>query len=188
MRNLILVLNFIFVLYSCDTETTPRPWGYPRMILPEHKYRLYDNPNCPYKFEIPVYGQVLNEDNDSCFFDIDFPQFGARWHITTRNYGKEKTDVLKAYEDYRDLVYKHSKKASEIRETILERKNGIGTFFELYGEVPTSAQFFFSDSTKYAIILTFYFKTATKNDSLKPIIDFMKKDLWHLIETIQWKK
>ena len=162
MRNLILVFSLVIFLYSCSNDTTPRPWGYHRLILPEHKYKLYDNPNCPYKFEIPVYGQVLNEDNDSCFLDIDFPQFG-------------------------ELVYKHSKKATEIREHILERKNGIGTFFELYGEVPTSAQFFFSDSTRFAMITSMYFKTATKNDSLKPVIDFMKKDLMHLIETIQWK-
>lgn len=187
MRNLILVFSLLIFLYSCSNDTTPRPWGYHRLILPEHKYKLYDNPNCPYKFEIPVYGQVLNEDNDSCFLDIDFPQFGARWHITTRDYAREKTNVLDAYEDYRELVYKHSKKATEIREHILERKNGIGTFFELYGEVPTSAQFFFSDSTRFAMITSLYFKTATKNDSLKPVIDFMKKDLMHLIETIQWK-
>ncbi len=194
MRNFLSVIKyFIFLLVgatlvSCSDQGTPKPWGFHRIILPEHKYVRYDNPNCPYTFEIPVYGQVLNAKNDSCYLDIDFPQFGARWHITTRDYYKENTDIFKAYEDYRELVYKHSKKATEINETIIEKDNGAGVFFELYGEVPTSAQFFFGDTTRYAMITTFYFKTAMKNDSLKPIIDFMKQDLKHLIETIQWKK
>ncbi len=195
MQNFRWVIKYFFFLgigslifFSCSQEGTPKPWGFHRIIFPEHKYITYNNPHCPYTFEVPVYGQVLNAGNDSCYLDIDFPQFGARWHITTRDYQKERTDIFKAYEDYRELVYKHSKKATEINERVIERENGAGVFFELYGEVPTSAQFFFGDTTRYAMITTFYFKTAMKNDSLKPVIEFMKKDLWHLLETLRWKK
>ncbi len=184
MRRFIWVVSLFF---ACSSDPQPKPWGYHRILLPKHQYQRYDNPNCPFTFEIPIYGQVLNEDNDSCYLDIDFPQFAARWHITTRDFRREQTDFFASYEDYRELVYKHTKKATEIKEEILRYPNGVGVFFELYGEVPTSAQFFFSDTTRYAMILTFYFNTATKNDSLKPIIDFMKEDLKHLIKSIVWR-
>ncbi len=59
--------------------------------------------------------------------------------------------------------------------------------YEIYGEVPTSVQFFYSDSIKHSLMTSFYFNTATKNDSLQPIISYMKKDLTHMIETIEWK-
>lgn len=185
LSSCLLMLSFIA---ACQSERRPKPWGFPRIQLPEHQYRVYDNPNCPFVAEIPVYAVPINEaNNDSCYLDLDFPRFDCRWHITIRDFRRENTDPFSAYEDYRRLVYQHTKKAIEIKEQYISFPNGIGTFFELYGEVPTSAQFFFSDSLRYAIITNFYFRIATKNDSLKPIIDYMKEDLWHFIKTVRWR-
>jgi gliding motility-associated lipoprotein GldD len=58
--------------------------------------------------------------------------------------------------------------------------------FELEGEVPSQFQFYVTDSTKHFLRGALYFRTATKNDSLKPIIDFIKKDVIHLLNTVKW--
>jgi hypothetical protein len=45
---------------------------------------------------------------------------------------------------------------------------------------------FFSDST-HIVLASFYFDTAVRNDSLEPVINFMKDDLKHLAATLKWK-
>jgi hypothetical protein len=48
-------------------------------------------------------------------------------------------------------------------------------------------QFFTSDSTRHFLRGAVYVNTATQNDSLAPIIDFIKQDALHLVKTLQWK-
>jgi gliding motility-associated lipoprotein GldD len=64
------------------------------------------------------------------------------------------------------------------------RKAGL---IELEGEVATSFQFYTTDSTKHFLRGAVYVKTATANDSLAPIIQFLKQDAIHLIQTLEWK-
>ena len=33
-----------------------------------------------------------------------------------------------------------------------------------------------------------YFRTATKNDSLRPVIEHVKRDMIHMLNTLNWKK
>jgi gliding motility-associated lipoprotein GldD len=53
--------------------------------------------------------------------------------------------------------------------------------------VATSFQFYTTDSTKHFLRGAVYVKTATANDSLAPIIHFLKQDAIHLIQTLEWK-
>lgn len=174
-------------LMGCVADPRPRPYAYPRMELPPHRYQTFSRPECPFTFEYPVYGQIEDQRIDSCFFNVSFPRFGCKWHITARQLAPgRKINYHYTLEDFRELVYKHSQKGS-IYESEIATEHGRGQFYELYGEVPTSADFFFSDSTHHALTTSFYFNTATRNDSLKPVIDYMKQDLMHMIETLRWK-
>jgi len=58
---------------------------------------------------------------------------------------------------------------------------------ELEGEVPSQYQFHVSDSAKHFLRGALYFKTATQNDSLRPVIDYIKQDVRHLLETLEWE-
>ena len=58
---------------------------------------------------------------------------------------------------------------------------------ELEGEVPSQFQFHITDSTDHFLRGALYFKTATKNDSLAPAIEFLKSDIIHLLNTLEWK-
>jgi len=181
------ILWILFILVGCEDIPSPKVPGYPRILFPlERTYQLFESPQCPFTFEYPKMGIIGDRRIDSCWVDIDIPAYQCKFHITYKPLNQITTYSF-AYEDYRRLIYKHSQKASEIVETPIRYQNGIGTFFEIYGEVPTSAQFFFSDSLRHAVMCSFYFETALKNDSLKPVIDYFKKDLKHLIQSIHWK-
>lgn len=180
------LLCFLFFFVSCENISVPKQTGYPRILFPEHEYQKFSAPQCPFTFEYPKIGTIGDRRIDSCWVDIIMPSYQCKFHITYKPLN-QKVTYFSAYEDYRRLIYKHSQKASEIVETPLHDANGRGTFFEIYGEVPTSAQFFFSDSLHHAVMCSFYFETALKNDSLKPVIDYFKQDLKHLIQSIHWK-
>ena len=92
-------------------------------------------------------------------------------------------------DDSYKLTSKHQIKAYAIDESILRTSNGhTAVVAELSGEVPSQFQFFSTDSTQHFLRGALYFPTATKNDSLKPIIDFIKVDIIHMLNTLDWKE
>jgi gliding motility-associated lipoprotein GldD len=178
----------LLLMAGCSgDELKPKPHGFPRMELPPHQYKTFDCERCPFTFDYPVYGSVTFVHPDSCRFDIVFDRFGCKWHFTLEHLDEESYTYRQAFEKYRSMIYQHSRKGKVYEEPI-QLSEGVGRFFELYGEVPTSAQFFFSDSSRYAVENSFYFRTALRNDSLAPVIDYMKQDLWHALETFEWRE
>lgn len=187
-------LNLIFVLLglllcSCRSDVPmPRPEGFHRISLPKHEYQQYDNTICPIVFDLPVYAVTDVRKPDSCWVNFHLKPLNCYWHLTYKNLRLARVTPQAAFEDYRRLIYKHSQKATEITETALKTPHGSGVLFQIYGNVPTSAQVFFSDSANHAVMMSFYFNTALKNDSLAPIIEFVKEDMKHMIESLTWKK
>jgi gliding motility-associated lipoprotein GldD len=187
-KGLVLLGVLGCLLVGCAPTPYPRPFGYHRIDFPERAYQQYDAPGCPFTFEYPRYAEVLPRTRtDSCSVTLYFPQFRAYWHLTDRDFARDGAGRNKSFEDYRKVVYKHSQKATNILETPFDWPAGQGVFFELWGEVPTSAQLFVTDSTDRALMASFYFRTASKNDSLAPVIDFLKADMLHLAETLRFE-
>jgi gliding motility-associated lipoprotein GldD len=190
----IAIISSGLLVASCGQKQYPRPKGYPRIELPAHAYQTFKQAGCPFTFEYPAYGKAALVRADSCDLNIRFERLGCTWHLTYQNFNHTRLQGNKtgrisrtqSFEAYRKLIYKHGPKATEIYETTLRTPAGRGTFFELYGEVPTSAQVYLSDSLNQAVMVSVYFNTALKNDSLAPVIDFMKADLRHFANTLRW--
>jgi gliding motility-associated lipoprotein GldD len=62
-----------------------------------------------------------------------------------------------------------------------------GVFFKLTGSVATAKQFFLTDSTKHFLRGALYFDATPNEDSLKIVNDFLQQDMYHMINTFQWK-
>ena len=171
---------------SDSLPPTPRPKGWPRIDLPEHSYQQFSNESCPFTFEYPAIGTIERSKPDSCWMDLYFEPFNCRWHITYRHVPTSGKTLEQHNEEYRKLVFKHIQKVSQIKEDPLEEESGGGIFYELFGTVGVPAQMFFTDGT-HIVLTSFYFDSAVRNDSLAPVIEFMKDDLRHMASTIQWK-
>lgn len=183
-----------FLCFSCSTDYTPKPRGYYKIDLPVKKYIEFNKPGFPYSFEYPVYGVVSQ---DSLFFDqkpenpywinIDFPQFNARIYISYKAIGKNKFDSL--VNDAFTMSYKqHTYRASAIQREQFQTSNGAsGVYFTLKGNAATANQFFATDSTKNFLRGALYFAATPNEDSLRPVNNFLKVDLKHLINTLKWK-
>ncbi|MBK7561073.1 MAG: hypothetical protein IPI68_06025 [Chitinophagaceae bacterium] len=182
-------------LCSCNSNySTGKKKGYFHIDFPEKKYQLFDQPGYPYKFEYPVYALVVK---DSAFFDdkagdwwinIDVPRFAGRIYISYKAIGSEnKFDSL--VRDGFKMAYKqHMDVSTGINDSLIHTPNGVeGIYFSLGGNTATASQFFLTDSTKHFLRGALYFDAAPNTDSLGIVNDFLKKDLQHLINTLQWK-
>jgi len=184
------VFLFLLVLTtSCQREYLPKPIGYNRLALPEAAYRPLPD-SLPYTFEYSRHAILLDDTsaiNERHWIEISYPELKATIHITYKHIDNEK--MLREFMgDAYTLTSKHQIKAYAINELITKTPDGkTAIIAELEGEVPSQFQFTMTDSSKNFLRGALYFNTRVKNDSLAPAIDYMKKDMMHIINTLQWK-
>jgi gliding motility-associated lipoprotein GldD len=181
---------FLLLLYSCGGDFLPKPKGYNRIDLPERGFALLDEDK-PYIFEYSKNASVepdsfnLAEKN---WINLNYRELGGKVHLTYLPLDSKGKDLKTVMNDAINLTAKHQIKAYGIEESVLLTPKGYtGVVAELSGEVPTQFQFFVTDSTSNFLRGALYFNTSMKNDSLAPVIEYIKVDLIHLINTLEFK-
>lgn len=180
------------VTSACQEATyVPKPKGYNRIELPDHHYQTIDD-SYPYQFEYSKHAQVKPDTSwmsEPYWIHLVYQDLGADVQLTYKALNQDKQKLRELLEDSYKLTSKHQIKAYAIDESILITPNGHTVVIaELSGEVPSQFQFFSTDSSRHFLRGALYFPTATKNDSLQPIIDFIKVDIIHMLNTLEWKK
>ena len=195
MKIKITCLSFLLALLTaCNSDYTIKPRGYFKIDFPQKAYQKFDNPAYPYSFEYPVYAEILK---DSLFFDakaenpywinVSFPRFNGKIYISYKDVGKNNFDSL--VNDAFTMSYKqHTYKASSIEPVPFTTPNNLsGIYFNLKGNTATANQFFITDSTTHFLRGALYFDAVPNEDSLRPVNNFLQKDLQHLINTLRWR-
>lgn len=183
-----VVILVVILSTSCRESFTPKPAGYLKISYPEKTYELYDEQE-HYQFEIPHYARVEKDSlrrSEEGWTNVVIPQLNGTIHLSY----KPVDDHLNALiTDSRELVYKHTVKAHGIEETpFIERDDKrFGMIYDLKGDVASAVQFFITDSTTHFLRGSLYFNCQPNRDSLNPVIEFLREDILHLIETTQWK-
>lgn len=183
------------LLLSCNSPyTVGKKRGYYTIAFPEKKYQVFDQPGYPYTFEYPVYAAIKKDSTffqdkaDDWWINIDVPQFGGRIHISYKPIN-ERNRFDSLVEDGFKMAYRqHINMATGIQDSLFSTASGLkGIYFNLGGNTATANQFFVTDSTKNFLRGALYFDATPNADSLGVVNDFLKKDLLHLINTLQWK-
>lgn len=174
---------------SAAPDFTPKPRGYNRIDLPPHRYQVLRGH--PYSFEYSREA-VIKRDSSSIaqphWLNVYYPRLHANVQITYMDVQRDRRLYNKMMEDARKLTGKHEIKATAIDERILKTPSGLrASVFELSGEVPSQFQFYTTDSTHHFLRGALYFKTATANDSLAPVIEYVKTDIVRMINTLKYK-
>ena len=181
---ILMVMSFI----CCKRHYTPKPAGYLRIDLPEKAYREYDS-TCPFSFEYPVYGKIIVDTSriaEPCWINIEFPRFGGKIHLSYKTVNKNLNTYI---EDSRTLAYKHTVKADAITETLYssDERKVYGLLYEIKGDAASNVQFWVTDSSRHFLRGSLYFNVQPNADSLAPVINFVRDDIIHLVETLKWK-
>ncbi len=187
--SIMLIFLASLLINACNETYTPKPRGYFRIDLPDHSYSLFSG-DFPYSFEYPDYAEIGADPyapDQPYWLNIDFPDFEGRIHLSYKVIDGNLAEYL---EDSRQFVMKHIPKASAINDSlILDRdKNLYGLVYQIEGMGAASpCQFFITDSTTHFVRGALYFDVVPNNDSLAPVINFLRKDIEHLLSTFEWK-
>lgn len=186
----LLVLFLIGCIADEDDEVfTPKPRAYFSIEFPPHSYRQFDSV-CPFTFEYPKKSFLLPADehkNESCWMNIHYPQFKAKIHIS---YKAVNGNLANYIEDARELAIRHQIKASGLEEQVIihDSVRVFGLLYDIAGNTATNLQFYVTDSTRHFVRGSLYFNCVPNIDSLKVVVDYIRQDMLHLMETFRWKK
>lgn len=181
----VVVFIFCLLIVGCGKESIPKPSGELRLEYPVPQYELFSS-DCSYQFEFSNYAEI-SEAKKPCWFYLNYPKMKGKLFVT---YFPIKGDLLGHIKESEKMVYEHTVKASSIDTKTFSypEKRVFGNFYELKGQSASNIQFYITDSTKHFVSAYLYFNTRPKPDSLAPAVDYVKKDILHLIDTFEWKK
>jgi gliding motility-associated lipoprotein GldD len=209
----LLVIGIVLVCFvACNSPYTSKKPGYFKIELPKKEYVTFNEPGFPYSFEYPSYAKIIRdstyfEENpeDKYWRNIDFGQFNAKIFISYKRVGgKALYKIKQANGQYKDslgtniydnmivdafkLTNKNDDIATSKKDSLFRNKNDVtGLLFKLGGNAATQRQFFMTDTTTHFLRAALYFYATPNADSVKPIVDFLQKDIDHMISTFVWR-
>ena len=115
------------------------------------------------------------------------PTLNGRIYISYKAIGPNNPFDSLIRDGYRLAYQQHVDVANRIDDSLMVTPNGVeGIYFSLGGNTASANQFFLTDSTRHFLRGALYFDATPNADSLGIVNDFLKKDLLHLINTLQW--
>lgn len=185
-----LFVLICFSTSSCNDEVTqPKPRGYYRIDLPEHAYQSWSGP-CPFEFKVSRHASMKpsEKNKNECFFDLEYPQFNATIYLSYLTVDNN----LKALVDQEfTMREKHNAFSTGVSERVYkDSQNSVNAMlFDVKGiKAATPLQFFVTDSTSHFFRGALYFYNSPNNDSLAPVIKYIKADIDTLVSSFSWRQ
>lgn len=178
------ILLFTLLIVSCKSEETlPKPKGYLNLEYPKKTYKRLEVER-PYSFEIAK--NTLIKDLPKQWLKIQYPKLKASVDIT---YRPVKNNLKELLTEAENLVYEHTVKAERIipKDYMNPTTKVFGSMYDITGNSASQVQFHVTDSTKHFLKGSLFFYTKPNYDSILPAVDYIKKDMIKMMETLEWK-
>jgi gliding motility-associated lipoprotein GldD len=189
MRLLPFFILLSFALISCEQTYSPKPTGYPRIDLPQHKYRNYES-ECPFTFRYPVYAEIKKDSSvgaEPCWFQVYFSQFNANVHMSYKQVTSDSI-LYQLMTDAEGFASKHSSKAEDIYDSVFVYPGrNSGVLYRIEGNTASSVQFYATDSVKHFVRGALYFNSRPNKDSTAPVIDFIRADIDTMLKSLRFR-
>ena len=183
-------LNFVFIIcccFACQNIAVPKPKAFLCLEYPKAVYKKLES-NLPFDFKKNKLSTVktIKKNNRALGLNINYNTLNATVYLTYINLDNNlDTHLL----DAQSITQKHAQMAREVSERSFEDKDNeiYGKLYELSGPVASQIQFYVSDQKKHFLSGALYFDTRPNYDSILPAVDYVKKDIVTLMESIRWK-
>lgn len=184
---LILQLALLSCL-SCSKVSTPKPYGYFRIDIPDTSYVPFASqcPDYPYTFDLSRNAKVQVRNDEPYWIDIWYPSFDATVHCS---YKAMNGNLRELTNDALEFVYRNASFASSIPEREYANPDAkvYGVLFDLEGNTASSCQFFITDSIGHFFRASVYCNCPPNADSLAPVYDYLRTDVIKMVESFEWK-
>lgn len=189
---ILLLVQAIFMVACIDKEppNTPKPKGYFRLSTPNATYVKWDS-LVPFTFEYSKSAQfsIPKNEKKTYWMDLYYPQYNASLKMTLMPLQNNLRELI-VNEEKMLMFHVENRKADDILYSQISDNNSklYGQIYEIIGKgAATPLKFWLTDSTNYYVRATLYFNFTPNNDSLEPVIKYLKKDVLRLIDTWEWK-
>lgn len=179
----VLTLCSFFIFMSCNNDTLPKPKAYLSLEYPNKEYQKLPISR-PFTFDVLKTTIIIDEKNN--WLKIKYPNLKASIDIT---YRPVKNNMKELITEAEKLVFKHAVKAEQIvpKDFTNFDKRVFGSLYEITGNAASHLQFHVTDSTDNFIKGSLYFYAKPNYDSILPAVDYIKKDVLRLVESIEWE-
>jgi len=173
---------------GCGAPPAPRPSGYFRIALHDTSF-AHSMAGCGLGFDLSASAGLLprlEQQGDSCWFDLVYPQYAARVHCTYVH-ARGPEDLSSRMDDAFRLAYEHEVRADAIGTRRFSRPDGTsGVSFHLTGDAASPMQFVLTDGEDDFLRGALYFNRSANGDSTQPITDRITYDVKRIMETVRW--
>lgn len=184
----------LFFIGACSSETSetviPKKIGNLRVshqFLPKDYSQHLDM--CGFTLTLPDYAKLtLDKEQDTfCYCTIEIPQHKAKIHLAKAQM-YDSLDLRKNLSLTERQTERHITMADDVNDTLfLNSKNKVyGRVQLLTGNVAEPILFIATDSSDNFLFGRLIFDARPNYDSILPAINYVKADIFHLIENLQW--
>lgn len=185
MKSLWPYILFILLCSSCAEDPRPKPRAFLALEYPEAVY-IPVEVNCPYSFEKNVIAEIVPaRGSNNCWFNLEYQLLRGTIFLTYQPVNNNLDSLLR---DAQKLPLQHTIKADVIEGDVYVNpfNNTYGMFYEVAGDAASQAQFYLTDSVRHFITGSVYFRAEPNFDSILPAAAYLKQDIRHLMETVEW--
>lgn len=192
LRTLLLLSMSLFM--ACDDEASlsfaAKPRGYFRITLPAPSYQTFSS-NCPFEFKLSKIAQMVaatGPRSQPCWYNLEYPGLKATVYLSYKPI-KKKEDLEQALADSYKITFKHTVRAQGIQESRINKpkERVYGLLYDVAGNSASNFQFVLTDSANHFLHGSLYFYAAPNADSIKPVSEYITRDLGILIDSFRWK-
>ncbi len=189
-----LLITVVFLLSSCEGDSTPKPKAFLRLEYPEATYKTEDITKMPFTFDRNILGKnlktkTLKGNTTSYGINIEYPNLKGTIYLTYKSIDGNKKYLNDFLRDAQNFTQEHTQKADEIAEQLFEdnKRRVYGMLYEVGGNAASQSQFYVTDSTNHFLTGSLYFYAKPNYDSILPAANYLQKDIKHIMETLKWK-
>ena len=186
---ILIALCFTLVILGCGDSPVPKPKAYLRLEYPAPNYERI-TPALPFSFESNTLAKNISsvrraQDGRTLGINLQYPDLKGTVYLT---YKPIQSNLQLYLLDAQNITQKHTIKADEITEQpfLNAEKRVYGMFYEVGGNAASQSQFYVTDSLNHFVTGSLYFYARPNYDSIYPASEYLKRDIRHIMETIEW--
>ncbi len=161
---------------------------YLALEYPAAEYKTFSEENCPYSFGKNTMAVVApSRAGNDCWINLRYPELKGTIFIT---YQPVQNNLDSLLTDAQKLPLQHTIKADAIEGSVYTNDfhRTYGMFYQVIGNAASQAQFYLTDSTDHFLTGSVYFEAQPNFDSILPAAAYLKEDMRHLMETVEWQE